>query len=403
MRCRERSGATSWLHCRIAPATRRVIASRVVPTDPPPYTPVRSAGCRSSPRPGRTGRAASRDPPTASGVTVTSPRGAPVDETGGRPGDHRSEGLRPRECPRVPPVPARTVARPAGHLSGVRRRPRRRHRAGPGPHDAAGQPRTPRRPPRHRRHLSRRHLPAGPGLAARQGSAAAGRRAPRARLPPARARPHRGQPRLPQPQGPRLGPPVRPLRPQGRGPPHRRLAQHGVGAAPGGRPAGRGRRPARRRTAHGAARTGARILALADRGDLLQPAAGGQPGDRLCRRRSAARPSSAAGTGRVDALASARPVPGGQASSRPAATVRRPRGTGPTPGPRPPHRRPHRPTRGGRGSRRAPRAARGPRTPVRRPRIPRPTSAVCGSRWCSGTRTGRTRAPRSTRVPPSAG
>lgn len=95
--------------------------------------------------------------------------------------------------------------------------------------------------------------------------------------------------------------------------------------------------------------------------------------------------------------------PAGRRAAGPAATVRRPRGTGPTPGPRPPHRRPHRPTRGGRGSRRAPRAARGPRTPVRRPRIPRPTSAVCGSRWCSGTRTGRTRAPRSTRVPPSGG
>lgn len=79
-----------------------------------------------------------------------------------------------------------------------------------------------------------------------------------------------------------------------------------MGAAPGGQPARPRGRPPRRGTDHRPAGGEPRLLALAHRGDLLQPAGGRQPGHRLCRRRPDAGPPPPAGGGeklRADAIA----------------------------------------------------------------------------------------------------
>lgn len=71
-----------------------------------------------------------------------------------------------------------------------------------------------------------------------------------------------------------------------------------MGVAPSGQHPGHGRPDRPRRGPPRTGRVGARLLALADRRDLLQPAGGRQPGHRLCRRRADARgPSPRGGRG----------------------------------------------------------------------------------------------------------
>lgn len=72
-----------------------------------------------------------------------------------------------------------------------------------------------------------------------------------------------------------------------------------MGAARGGEHPRLGRGAGRGRAARRTPRRGPRILALADRGDLLQPAGGRQPGDRLCGRRPDAGGPSAGPGGAV--------------------------------------------------------------------------------------------------------
>ena len=181
---------------------------------------------------------------------------------------------------------------------GVRRRARRRHRAGPRAHHARGQPRTPRLRRRHRRHLPRHHLAAGPRLAPHQGPAPAGGRPPQHGLPPPGARLHGRQPRLPEPAAsatPASRTPVTPW--------HRAPTPSATGRARCGRCSRRStcstsRTVSSTRNGPPPLREMARgYWQLADRGDLLQPAGGRQPGHRLCGRRPDAGPPPPAGGG----------------------------------------------------------------------------------------------------------